>query len=98
VNDAEAEAFYVAARILEEVAKNGGNDEDATVCARVAERVADGHDATESVDYVADDAGRTEATERLRLAFEEVRQSGEAGIVENIDEAVVANFRSELDG
>ena len=94
----DTEALYVAARILEEVSKNGGNDEDATVCARVAERVADGHDATESVDYVADDAGKTEATERLRLAFEEVRESGEAEIVEKVDEAVVGRLRSELDG
>jgi hypothetical protein len=94
----DTEALYVAARVLEEVAKNGGDDEDATVCARVAERVADGHDATESVDYVADDAGKTEATERLRLAFEEVRESGEAEIVEKVDDAVVGRLRSELDG
>lgn len=94
----DTEALYVAARVLEEVAKNGGDDEGATVCARVAERVADGHDATESVDYVADDAGKTEATERLRLAFEEVRESGEAEIVEKVDDAVVGRLRSELDG
>ena len=94
----DTEALYVAARVLEEVAKNGGDDEGATVCARVAERVADGHDATESVDYVADDAGKTEATERLRLAFEEVRESGEAEIVEEVDDAAVGRLRSELDG
>ena len=94
----DTEALYVAARVLEEVAKNGGDDEDATVCARVAERVADGHDATESVDYVADDAGKTEATERLRLAFEEVHESGEAEIVEKVEDAAVGRLRSELDG
>jgi hypothetical protein len=94
----DTEALYVAARVLEEVAKNGGDDEGATVCARVAERVADGHDATESVDYVADDAGKTEATEKLRLAFKEVRESGEAEIVEKVDDAVVGGLRSELDG
>jgi len=93
----DAEAFYVAARVLEEVAKAEDDTEGAAVCARVAERVRDGRDAEEAVEAVAADADDPDAVRRLRLALDEVREDGSAAIVESVDDRLVARLRSEFD-
>lgn len=95
--ETDAEAFYVAARVLEEIAKAEGDTEGTAVCARLGERIADGDDAGNALETVAEDAD-DQTKERLRAAFEEVRESGEAEIVEKVDDAVVARLRSEFDG
>ena len=95
--ETDAEAFYVAARVLEEVAKSEGDTEGAAVCARVAGHVRNGDDADKALETVAEDAD-DRTTERLRVALREVRESGGAKVVERVDDAVVARLRSGFDG
>jgi|GEM_PF-2998461 hypothetical protein len=92
--DANAEGFYVAVRILEEVAKEDGDTEGAAVCARVAERVRD--TGLSGVEGILDGAeGRS--AERIRVALAEVREGGTAEIAGEVDDDLVAVVRSEFD-
>ena len=93
-----AEAFYVAARVLEEIAKAEDDTQGAVICARVAESVADGDQPTYALEKVATEADGAEKTAgRLRAALDEVRESGKAHVVYSVDDRLVARLRSEFD-
>jgi len=46
---------------------------------------------------VAKDADNSDTVSRLRVALDEVREDGNAAIVENVDDRLVARLRSEFD-
>lgn len=97
----EAEEVYVAARILEELAKSEENTEAAAVCARVAERVRNTtvEEGESLIEQIAADGTRAEerSAKKLRVALKEVHERGSAHISDNADDRLVARFRSEFD-
>jgi hypothetical protein len=96
--ETDAEAFYVAARVLEEIAKAEDDTEGAVICARVAESVADGDQPTYALEKIATEADGAEKTAgRLRVALDEVRESGNAHVVDSVDDRLVARLRSEFE-
>lgn len=106
----EPEEVYVAVRILEATAKSDGSTAvEATVYARVAERVNSGGLGGSEVESLLDGiesemserekmSGGGRAVGTVRRAIEEVREEGKAEIVDEVDDAVVARLRSEFDG
>jgi hypothetical protein len=95
----DAEEVYVAARILEELAKYEDNTGGAAVCARVAERARNARveEAEGLIDKIAADGTQAEkqSARKLRVALKEVRERGSAHVADNAEDRLVARFRSE---
>jgi len=104
----EAEEVYLAARILEATAKSDGSTVEATVYARVTERVNSKDCDYDEIGSLLDriecemteeqkHSGGDRAVGVFRRVLKEVLENGRAGIVEETDGAVIASLRSEFD-